>query len=108
MQGYAFAMQNGVRLRDLDLTGHMRVFGHTIATWLFLAATSVVCLAQSPFTSSERVAKVSALTGQVSVLRDQQEWALHIGDPIRVRQMVVTGTDGFATFEVSDGSTFEV
>jgi ferric-dicitrate binding protein FerR (iron transport regulator) len=86
----------------------MRVFGHTIATWLFLAATSVVCLAQNPFTSSERVAKVSTLTGRVSILRDQQEWALHVGDPIRVRQMIVTGSDGFATFDVSDGSTFEV
>lgn len=102
-------MQNGVRLRDLDLMGHMRVFGHTTATWLFLTATSVVCLAQTPFTSSqERVASVSALTGQVSFLKDDQQWALHVGDAIRVRQMIVTGSDGFATFQVSDGSTFEV
>jgi hypothetical protein len=31
-----------------------------------------------------------------------------VGDSIQVQQLVVTGADGYAQFQVSDGSTFEV
>ena len=47
-------------------------------------------------------------TGQVSVLRDNSPWALNVGDSVQPRQIIVTGSDGFAVFQVSDGSTFEV
>jgi hypothetical protein len=87
----------------------MRVFRHTIATWLLLVVNSVVCLAQTlPLTSPESAAKVINLTGQVSVLKDSNPWALQVGSTIRLQEMIVTGSDGFATFQVSDGSTFEV
>ena len=48
------------------------------------------------------------MTGQVSVLRDSEPWALNVGDKIQVQQVIVTGPDGFAKFQVSDGSTFDV
>ncbi len=59
-------------------------------------------------TSPEAAAKVIEINGQVSVLKDSQPWALNLGDIIQVKEVVITGADGFAKFEVSDGSTFEV
>src|SRR4029077_20121964 len=43
-----------------------------------------------------------------SVLRDSQPWALNVGDLVQIQQVIVTGPDGFAKFQVSDGSFFEV
>lgn len=57
---------------------------------------------------SQYAAKVILTTGQVSALRDSQPWALSVGDTVACQQIIVTGPDGHATFQVSDGSTFEV
>ena len=81
-----------------------RGWGRT-AQWLLLA---VVCLFCAPIYAEEGAAKVVTLTGQVSVLRDNSPWALNIGDSVQPRQIIITGPDGFAVFQVSDGSTFEV
>jgi ferric-dicitrate binding protein FerR (iron transport regulator) len=56
----------------------------------------------------ERSAKVIQSSGQVSVLKDNAPWALQPGDWVNLRQVIVTGPDGFALFQVNDGSTFEV
>ena len=75
------------------------------------AALAMVCLpVQAQFfpPSPEAAAKVIALTGDVSVLRDSQPWVLNIGDAVQVKQVIITGPDGYAKFQVSDGSTFEV
>ena len=53
-------------------------------------------------------ARVLTREGQVSIYRDSTYWAIDTGDVVRVRQVVVTGLDGHATFRVSDGSTFEI
>jgi len=53
-------------------------------------------------------AKVVTATGRVSVLRESQPWALGIGDSVQCQQIIITGVDGHALFQVSDGSTFEV
>jgi hypothetical protein len=53
-------------------------------------------------------AKVVTLAGQVSLLRDSSPWALRVGDSVMPRQIVMTGDDGFAVLQVSDGSTFQV
>lgn len=55
-------------------------------------------------------AKVVSLSGRVSVLRDSdaEPWALNIGDLVQMQQVILTGPDGYAKFETSDGSTFEV
>ena len=56
----------------------------------------------------EAAAQVLTLTGQVSVLRDNYPWALKIGDSVPAVHQIITGADGYAVFQVSDGSTFEV
>jgi len=76
---------------------------------LLTAMTAVVCLGQSlPSDASNYAAKVVTLTGQVSVLKDLQPWAISAGDPVQVTQVIVTGADGHAVLQVSDGSTIEV
>lgn len=80
-----------------------RLFG--TAHWLLLAA---VCVFAFPAHAEDSAAKVISLSGQVSVLRDDSPWVLNVGDSVQPRQIVVTGPDGFAVFQVSDGSTFEV
>ncbi|MDZ4800611.1 MAG: FecR family protein [Bryobacteraceae bacterium] len=85
-----------------------------VAAWLCLTALGVVCSApvsaqQGPaMFGSDGAARVIQLTGQVSVLKDSTPWALQMGSTVNVRQVIMTGADGFAVFQVSDGSTFEV
>jgi hypothetical protein len=76
---------------------------------LLMAMTAVVCLGQFlPSDAGNYAAKVVTLTGQVSVMKDFQPWALSAGDNIQVTQTIVTGPDGHALLQVSDGSTVEV
>jgi hypothetical protein len=76
---------------------------------LLLVVLPVVCLAQMPpIDSSQYAAKVETLTGDVSVLKDSQPWALEVGDSVQVKQLIMSGADGHAVFRISDGSTFEV
>ncbi len=77
---------------------------------LLLAATVAVCLAQfpPPSDSGQYAAKVLTMSGQVSVLKDMRPIALSEGSLVQVQEMIVTGPDGHAVFQVSDGSTFEV
>ncbi|HEX6896424.1 MAG TPA: FecR family protein [Bryobacteraceae bacterium] len=79
-----------------------------LVSGLFIAITGIVCSAQSISLSPDSAAQVISLTGQVSVLRDGEPWALNVGDQIRIQQVIVTGPDGSARFQVSDGSFFEV
>ena len=74
------------------------------ALWLLGAA----CIYLVPIHAESGAAKVITLNGQVSVLRDDSPWVLNVGDSVQPRQIVITGPDGFAVFQVSDGSTFEV
>jgi hypothetical protein len=78
-----------------------------IGALLVFAATGI-CSAQLFPQSSAAAAKVVSLTGQVSVLRDSDPWALNVGDLVQTQQVILTGPDGYAKFETSDGSTFEV
>jgi hypothetical protein len=74
-----------------------------------MALTLGLCSAQIlPPSPTEMAAKVVSLTGQVSVLRDSEPWALSAGDKVQAKQVIISGPDGYALFEVSDGSTFEV
>src|SRR5215470_9753804 len=75
---------------------------------LLMAVGAVICTAQIFPSSSEAAAKVMSLNGDVSVLRDSNRWVLNVGDEVQTRQVIVTGPDGYAKFQVSDGSTFEV
>jgi hypothetical protein len=73
---------------------------------LLVAAAVVVSLA--PLRAQDTAAKALVINGDVSVLRDSGPWALFEGNTVRPKQMVKTGADGYARFQVSDGSTFEV
>jgi hypothetical protein len=66
------------------------------------------CIYIVPIHAESGAAKVITLNGRVSVLRDDSPWALNLGDSVQPRQIVITGPDGYAVFQVSDGSTFEV
>ncbi|MCC6860708.1 MAG: FecR domain-containing protein [Bryobacterales bacterium] len=76
------------------------------ARWAILLTVAAIpaCLRGE----SDPAARVVSLTGQVSVLRDSGPWVLNQGDSIKPRQIIITGADGFAVFQVADGSTFEV
>jgi hypothetical protein len=56
---------------------------------------------------SQEVAKAIEVQGQVSVLRGG-EVALFRDGTVRPQEVIVTGPDGHAVFQIGDGSTFEV
>jgi hypothetical protein len=53
-------------------------------------------------------AHITAASGRVSRIRDAQAWALSAGERVPVRQIITTGQDGYARFEVAGGSSFEL
>jgi ferric-dicitrate binding protein FerR (iron transport regulator) len=62
---------------------------------------------RQPMTDVSGAARLVAFTGQISVLRGSEPWALNVGDYVQPLQVIVTG-DGSGMFKVADGSTFEV
>lgn len=84
-------------------------YGVAATCWLFATAMPGVLSSQIfPTPAPGSAAQVIELQGQVSVLRESSPWALHIGDQVQIKQIIITGSDGYAVFRVSDGSTFEV
>ena len=77
--------------------------GRWLGAAMLLGVFGFVCHAEE-----SGAAKVVTLNGQVSILRDNSPWALNVGDSVQPRQIIVTGVDGYALLQVSDGSTFEV
>ena|SRR5277367_3815046 len=78
---------------------------------LLLAVAASVCLAQYPyipFNAGSYSATVVTVTGQVSILKDARFFALSGGDLVKVTETIVSGPDGHAVLQVSDGSTIEV
>jgi FecR protein len=75
---------------------------------LLVLAAGSVCYGQLFPSPPDAAAKVVSLTGQVSALRDSEPWALNVGDSVHAQQVILTGPDGYAKFQTSDGSTFEV
>ncbi len=84
------------------------VSNHGLVCGLLVLATAGICSAQLFPVSPEAAAKVVSMTGQVSVLRDSEPWALNVGDLVQSQQVILTGPDGYAKLQTSDGSTFEV
>lgn len=62
----------------------------------------------APDPSLGGAARLLAMTGTVSVLRDDVPWRLAVGETVAPQQIVITGPDGYADFQVADGSHFEV
>ncbi len=54
-------------------------------------------------------ARATSVEGQVSRVSGQElPWALSEGEHVAVQQMITTGPDGLARFEVLGGTTFEI
>ena len=88
----------GVMIWRMTLSGMVRP--------LLMAAAVVVSLAS--LQAQDTAAKALVINGDVSVLRDGNPWALFEGNAVQPNQIVRTGPDGYAKFQVSDGSIFEV
>lgn len=73
-----------------------------------LLTAAMLVLSLVPLSAQDSPAKVLVMTGRVSVLRDGTEWALNASSLVQPKQFIVTGPDGYAKFQVADGSTFEV
>jgi hypothetical protein len=101
-------------LRRSTLIGSTRLIKSVKTTrsinTLLLAVLFVVCL--SPVQAQDSAAaKVLTLTGDVSYIKDGpagNKWALNEGQTVQQRWIIKTGKDGYAKFQVADGSTFEV
>jgi hypothetical protein len=75
---------------------------------LLLAATVVVSLA-SLHAQDENAATVLIQLNRVSVLDSSGSLRpLSVGDRLRLHETIVTGPDGYARFQLADGSTFDV
>ena len=53
-------------------------------------------------------ARATSVAGEVIRLRDGQPWVVSTGDRIPIEQMITTGDDGYAHFEVAGGSSFDI
>ena len=53
-------------------------------------------------------AKAVAISGQVTVLRDNRPWAVSGGEFIPVAQSISTGPDGYGHFQVPGASSFDL
>jgi len=65
-------------------------------------------VSRQPMVDTKAAAQLISSSGQISVLRDKDPWALNNGDYVQPGQVIVTGENGGGLFKVSDGSTFEV
>jgi hypothetical protein len=81
--------------------------GRTVRALQVLAA-AMVCVAPLAGQDFGGAAKVVVLTGRVSLFRDNYEVALNVGNVVQPQQIIFTGQDGYAKFELADGSTFEI
>jgi ferric-dicitrate binding protein FerR (iron transport regulator) len=76
-----------------------------LAVLAFLALPAVV---RAQFGPGSNSATLVSAVGDVSVLRDNSIWALFPSDLVQPGETIVTGEDGFAEFQVADGSSFQV
>lgn len=77
---------------------------------LLLLLAAVLLPVRPANAQSDSVATVVRMQGMVSVMKDASTYhtALFQGSTVKPGQMIVTGADGYALFQVEDGSTFEV
>jgi ferric-dicitrate binding protein FerR (iron transport regulator) len=101
-------VEESMRRKRLDLPmGLWMRFSIGILTGL-----SGVSYAQNPPVDSQAMqrneAHATAVTGQVTRIRDQQPWAVSSGERVPIQQVISTGGDGYGRFTVEGGSSFEL
>jgi hypothetical protein len=88
---------------------HIRVFMSLVTALATMLFAGLNLRAQVPgLNPGSGAAKLVSFTGQISVLRDSNPWALNLGDLVQTEQVIVTGADGYGVFQIADGSKFEV
>src|SRR5579871_3752342 len=73
-----------------------------------LVAAALVLSAASLWAQNTAAARVMELQGRVSIFQDNAEIPLYAGNAVQPRQLIRTGPDGYAKFQLADGSSFEV
>src|SRR5438309_1127360 len=76
------------------------------ARTLLTGVLAVVCV--STAWAQQPAATLLVQVGQVSLLKDGNQFALAVGQAVKANQIVVTGDSSYAKFQVADGSIFEV
>lgn len=87
---------------------HQRLAVTVCRLIVFAAMLGALATAAFGQFSGQNAATVVVADGNVSVLRDENVWALFPGNDVRVGETIVTGEDGYAELAVSDGSSFTV
>lgn len=85
--------------RELIITGSGRPL---------LIAAALAVSAASLWAQSTAAARVMEMQGRVSIFQDNAEIPLYTGSSVQPRQLIRTGPDGYARFQLADGSSFEV
>src|SRR5579872_1573307 len=73
-----------------------------------LAAAALIVSATPVWAQATAAARVMEMQGRVSILQDNAEIPLYAGSAVQPKQLIRTGPDGYAKFQLSDGSSFEV
>lgn len=79
-------------------------FSATLNLLLFAAAALVFSIPAQ----AQSAARVLVLQGRVSLIQDNAEIPLYLGSSVQPKQLIRTGPDGYAKFQLADGSSFEV
>lgn len=84
-----------------------------LVSFIFVVATAGFAQCQDEPVAESSVAhtneaRITAASGRVSRIRDEQKWALSAGEKVPVTQVITTGADGYARFVVAGGSSFEL
>lgn len=74
---------------------------------LLVAAALLVC-SSTLRAQTNASARVLEMEGRVSIMQDNAEIPLFTGNSVTAKQLIRTGPDGYAKFQLEDGSTFEV
>ena len=82
--------------------------GHRFSSRYWLALAVLPGLLRAQFDDSSSAATLISAVGEVSVLRSDSVWVLFPNDTVQPGETIITGSDGFAEFQVADGSTFQV
>lgn len=85
----------------------------TLCAWALLltAAASAQPYQNTPLDQAvvqKYEARATVVTGKVTRTRDDQPWALSSGERVPIQQVITTGPDGYAHFDVAGGSSFDV
>jgi len=73
-----------------------------------VVALALCVSAASVWAQTTGAARVIELQGRVSLFQENAEIPLYPGNSVQPKQLIRTGPDGYAKFQLADGSNFEV